>query len=73
MSTIETQRKERSDREYRELRAQDPDLFRKCVEMAQGILFNHHAEIALLTDAQRLRLAAAIETRLVSIAVRTLR
>lgn len=55
----------RIDREYRELRAADPDAFRECVEAADGIGVNHRS-LGKLTDAERSALLADIEQHMVS-------
>ncbi len=59
----------RIEREYRALRAIDPDLFGACVRSAEAVVFNLYRELAGVTEADRARLAAAIESALVSIAM----
>jgi hypothetical protein len=68
--SLRAAREERIGREYRELRASDPDLFRQCVEAAEGIMLNRHRELAVLSDADRSNLGAAIEQAIVYIAIR---
>lgn len=55
----------RIDREYRELRAADPDAFRECVQAAESIGINHRSLDALAT-AERSALLADIEQHMVS-------
>ncbi len=62
-------RQDRRDRQYRELRAADPDLFRKCVQYAEGVVFNNHRELSSITDVQRVKLAADIEAAMIALAM----
>jgi hypothetical protein len=55
----------RIDREYRELRALDPDAFRSCVQGAEAIGINHQS-LYVLSDAAKSALLADIEQHLVS-------
>lgn len=55
----------RIEREYRELRAADPDAFRECVEASEAIGINHRS-LDKLTDAEKTTLLADIEQHLVS-------
>lgn len=71
MTRAATRRKARIDREYEELRAIDPDLFRQCVEAAEGIGINHRLNDLL--DAPSHAILADIEQALVSIALRSRR
>jgi hypothetical protein len=57
--------RDRIDRQYRELRASDPDAFRACVEAAESIGINHPA-LDKLTDAERISLLADIEQHLIA-------
>lgn len=58
----------RIDREYRELRAADPDMFRSCVGSAEAIGINHRS-LDKLDDKEKLALLADIEQHLVSTAL----
>lgn len=58
---------QRIDRQYRELRASDPDLFRQCVQCADGIGMNHRS-LDKLADNEKLALLADIEQSIVAIA-----
>jgi len=69
MTAVE-RRQARIDTEYRDLRAIDADLFRQCVQAAEGIVINHERALSDLSEADRLRLGADIEQAIVSIALR---
>lgn len=69
MGNLADIRAARIEREYRALRAIDPALFGACVRAAQVVVFNHHHTLAGLTDHDRQRITADIESALVSIAV----
>lgn len=56
----------RIDREYRELRAADPDVFRECVEAAEAIGINHRLS-EKLSNSEVIALLADIEQHLVSV------
>lgn len=58
----------RIDREYRELRAADPEAFWSCVQGAEAIGINHRS-LDKLDDQERLALLADIEQHLVSTAL----
>lgn len=62
-------RRQRVDREYRELKAADPDLFRACIESTEGIVLNEHQVFSAMAPEDKSRIAAAIECAVVSIAV----
>ncbi len=62
---------ERIDREYRELRALDPEAFRECVEAAEAIGINHRV-LDQLTNAEKTALLADIEQHVVSMVLRAL-
>lgn len=64
---VDRRRKERIDREYRELRAADPDLYRECIAMAENIIGDF--DLWGITEDQRLKLGGAIEASLVHVAV----
>lgn len=59
----------RIDRQYRELRASNPDAFQACVQGAEAIGINHRS-LDKLTDAEKLALLADIEQCLVDVALR---
>lgn len=60
--------RDRIAREYRELLAVDPDMYRICIESADAIAINHRA-LEKLTAGERLALIADIEQRLISVAL----
>lgn len=70
MTNLERIRAENREREYDELRARAPGLFRMCVQAAVGIMLRHpELSTSTLSNDAHLRIAADIEQALVSIAV----
>ncbi len=69
-SSFELRRKKRIDDEYNELRMLDPDLFRECVQAAEGIAINHYKAFAALDAPQSLKLVSDIEAALVSLTLK---
>lgn len=61
---FEERRKERIDRSYAELKELDPDMYRKCVEAASALQFNHG-----LTQTQ----SAAVEISMIELVLETLK
>lgn len=62
-------RRERIERQYRELKAVDPEAYRECVEVATGISLNF-AHKHQLDDNARNELGAELESALVAFAHR---
>lgn len=59
---------EKRQAQYRNLKELDADLYRQCVQSADGIMMNHAYRIGM-TEQQRLALAADIEAVLVAFAL----
>lgn len=64
---LAARRAERIARQYRELKAADPEAYRECVEIAHVVVDKHHAE---LSEALQQELRADIEIALVGFAHR---
>lgn len=66
-SDLQLRRAARVELDYRELRASDPDLFRKCVQYAEGVVLNNHRALDGATTAERSALAADIEIAMITL------
>lgn len=60
MTNIERARMERRQRNYAQLRAQSPDLYRRCVEAASGIGINFNLDQRCTADIEAAIIAAAV-------------